>query len=82
MCRAPFCSWLDQAPKQTVGKTIEMPQCHIAPKASNERKATGTNDNVHSRRSYLHTVVLKKCHAILYNNIIKMADVPMLIKPG
>jgi hypothetical protein len=59
-----------------------MPQCYIAPKASNEKRATGTNDNVHNRRRYLHTAILKKCHAISYNNIIKMGDVPMLTKPG
>jgi hypothetical protein len=60
-----------------------MPQCHIAPKASNERKATGTNENVHNnRRRYLHTAILKKFHAISYNNIIKIGDEPILIKTG
>jgi len=59
-----------------------MPQCHIAPKASNERKATGTNENVHNNRRYLHTAILKKFHSSIYNNIIKMEDVPILIKTG
>jgi len=64
MCLAPFCPWQDEAPKQTAGKTIEMPQCHIAPNASNERKATGTNENVHNnRRRYMHTAILKKFNA-------------------
>jgi hypothetical protein len=60
-----------------------MPQSHIAPNANNERKATGTNENVHNnKRRYLHTAIVKKSRAILYNNIIKMEDVPILIKTG
>jgi len=60
-----------------------MPQCHTAPKANDERKATGRNENVHNnRRKYLHTPILKKFHVILYNNIIKMGDVPIFIKTG
>jgi hypothetical protein len=60
-----------------------MPQCYIVPKARDERKARATNENVHNnRRRFLHTVILNKFHAILYNNIIKMEDVSILIKTG